>query len=216
MRQSVESSRNRNNLRQRRQDDGGKKTQTNHVWLCSNICSLDKPSNCGLGAHPRAGIIFCSATSCTFHCTWGSARLGRFLLKTSQPSSTRGYRVPSLRDCFATVGCMWDGSVGCNRGQNLDVLARHHRCITPSRATAKSAKISTVFVFPGSGTVRIDRLAPILSSRSEAIETMVQLPRKRLRQSFDIGACHFPELFQRLKRFLLSQRSFSTFAWNGP
>ncbi len=120
MRQSVESSRNRNNLRQRRQDDGGKKTQTNHVWLCSNISSLDKPSHCGLGAQPRAGIIFCSATACTFHCTWGSARLGHFG-KTSQPSSTPGYQMPSLRDCFATGCCVWGGSVGCKRGQNLDV-----------------------------------------------------------------------------------------------
>ncbi len=59
------------------------KSRGTSFWLCSNICSLDKPSHCGLGPHPLAGIIFCSATSCTFRCTWGSARLGRFLLKTS-------------------------------------------------------------------------------------------------------------------------------------
>ncbi len=43
--------------------------------------TLDKQLNCGLGAHPCVRIITCSATLCTFHCTWGSAWLGRFSLK---------------------------------------------------------------------------------------------------------------------------------------
>ncbi len=97
MRQSVESSRNRNNLRQRRQDDGGKKTQTNHVWLCSNICSLDKPSHRGLGAHSRAGINFCSATSCTFPLHLGFRLAGTFFVK-NVPAKLH----PRLSDAIAT------------------------------------------------------------------------------------------------------------------
>ncbi len=70
---------------------------------CSDrVNTLEKLSRCGLGEPPCVGMITCSPTLCSFQCTWGSAWLGRFLLKTSQPSSTPGYQMPSLRDCFAT------------------------------------------------------------------------------------------------------------------